>query len=291
MGQKKKRECNKEGENMAKPKPDHRNTVCCICESRNTYIKPDRESDWRRYKNNRGIWDGKSYQCYNCYFNIGKLRVSKHENTKCCICGSKDTYVRSDGNPHWLKDYDNNGKETGKYLCMTCYEKSPDSRNGTIKGIAHIRTGQLGVYTQVGEGIIGEVAVMKVRNLKNCNIEYNNFNSRFDLFLDPEYDIIQVKTTISRYGDWNVKFGDENNFDYIFALCLDRRMRDVERLYAIPEEELYRNKSIKITKNGLKWRNFRIEEKPYNDAFHGFMSFLNGRNFFGIDDIKKWLEA
>ncbi len=45
---------------------DYSNTVCCMCGSKKTTIKPNGRPHWYRYKID-GIWDGKTYCCKNCY--------------------------------------------------------------------------------------------------------------------------------------------------------------------------------------------------------------------------------
>ena len=40
---------------------------------------------------------------------------------------------------------------------------------------------------------------------------------------------------------------------------------------------------------GEKYNEFRIDVKPYNDAYHDFMSFIGGSVAVGIKDVKDWL--
>ncbi len=54
-----------------------KNVTCRICGSDKTYIDSSGRYDWRRYRK-KGIWDGKSYICGNCYHkNKTKCRNKK----------------------------------------------------------------------------------------------------------------------------------------------------------------------------------------------------------------------
>lgn len=116
----------------------------------------------------------------------------------------------------------------------------------------------------------------------------DNFRTRFDLSLDPEYDIIQSRLRSPYYGDWLVSIR-EQYFDTLFALCMSNGMADIKGIYAIPQKELRNTTAIRICRNS-KWKKFRISEKQYNDAYHSLMSYLKNRKYFGMEDIKKWLD-
>lgn len=195
-----------------------------------------------------------------------------YDDIKCCICGGDSTYINRNGYPEWRKFPDVKRWDGKSYLCKSCYSKEymklPDSHHNLMKKVTDFRTGNLGSKTKTGKGFIGEQIVAKVRKLKNCCIETDIFNFKFDLSKDPEYGMIQVKLRVSCYGDWYIKFGIEHNFDTLFVLCMDKNMKNVERVYTIPEEELYGMKSLTIMgSENSKWEMFRIDEKPYNEAY------------------------
>lgn len=46
-------------------------------------------------------------------------------------------------------------------------------------------------------------------------------------------------------------------------------MKNIERMYAIPEGELGKVTGVSIVKsNNSRWEKFRIDERPYNDTYH-----------------------
>lgn len=46
-----------------------------------------------------------------------------------------------------------------------------------------------------------------------------------------------------------------------------------------------------IKLRGSRWDKFRIEESPYNGAYQSLMYHLMDKEFFGVEDIKKWLDG
>ncbi len=185
-----------------------------------------------------------------------------------------------------------------KLLCYKCYMKYynslPDSHNSLKKSISSLRTNNISNTATSYMGILGEAVIAKVRKLKVHSIETNNFCLKLDLSLDREYDIIQSKLRTPYcgeiYKDWKVSFGTEHHFNTLFVLCVSKDRRNIERVYAILEKELYGLNGISLTRSYSKYDKFRIDEKPYNDAYHNLMEFLKDKKYFGIEDIKKWLE-
>lgn len=39
-----------------------------------------------------------------------------------------------------------------------------------------------------------------------------------------------------------------------------------------------------------KFDQFKVSHEIYNDNFHDLLSYIGNKNYFGIKDIKKWLE-
>lgn len=226
---------------------------------------------------------------------MGRWKVD-HSDTTCCICGSKNTYIKPGGNPVWFKYRNEFGIFTGKYICKECYDmkqgEKEDSHQNKMKGVSQLRNSQLKIDGEVGKGLIGEAVVARVRGLKIYNIEDNNFNSLYDLTYDIEYGIIQVKFRQIYYGDWIVPIG-EHNFDTICILCTDRYLKDIKRVYMIPERMIHQ-KSVHIYENPSKgggglYQDYIIDERLYNSSYQYLMSHLKGRRYFGIKDIQKWM--
>lgn len=201
---------------------------------------------------------------------LGEPKIDMLKGRKCCECGSSKTHVS--GYSHkWYKHICTKECCTG-YVCLKCYSKQrnnlPDSNHGIIKSMRKFRNGKLSKGSSSGKGFIGEMIVAKTRKLKSCAIETDNFNNRFDLSVDPEYGNIQVKLRTPQHGDYKVSFGIEHNFDTLFVVCMSEDMKDIEKMYVIPEEELCGITQITICKNGGKYEIFRVDKTPYNDMFH-----------------------
>lgn len=284
---------------MTKPKVDHTDTKCCICESHDTHIKLDGNSFWTRHKDSKGIWDNKSYECYKCHYNIGKsiepvTPKNYFEGRRCSICGNDKSYQN-----HWYKRYSEKGTWDKKsYMCLRCYGRyDPDSGHNQIKIIANSRNCQLDIRSPSGKGLIGEATIAKVRKLDVISIMLDHFGSKFDLSLDPEFGNIQSKLRNSRYGNYDVYFGMLHDFDTLFVICINEDTDNIESICVIPEDELYGITNITIYNNpkyGSKWDKYTLNKdniKPYNDTYVSLMELLKDRKYFGIEDIKKWLDT
>ena len=217
-----------------------------------------------------------------------------YEGRICCVCDSSDTGKNNSGNPQWY-DCNCNKENCTRHLCTKCYAKVykrlPDSvLNRNVKW----RRGLLFIEDNNAKGIIGEAVVAKVRNLEILSIKTDNFNYKFDLSYDRQYGIFQVKFRIllDKWNKWNIRTEISQNYDSLIALCVYKE--NIDRVYIVPKKELHGLTDLAIYKNpsrGVQWyENFLVDEKPYNDAYHNLMEFLKDKKYFGIEDIKKWLE-
>lgn len=285
--------------------------ICVLCGSAKSY-------KFSKLRNDNGSWDGKSYKCEMCrglLRNYGtvdkekikqiqlKYRESKHKlfgiERKCCECGRRETYYRESGHKDWYWKYDINENWTGEYICNKCYsteyQKRFNSQKNLMKDVTKSRIGELDKYNGLGLGLIGEAVIAKIRGLDIVSIKTDKFNAKFDLSKDPEYGIIQVKIRniqeslgIQIYELWTLHVSNYD-FDYLFILCISFDMKNIERLYIIPKNEIG-TMSISIYKNDSKWEKFRVDEKLYSDIYKNLISFLGDKNNFGIEDIKQWME-
>lgn len=279
-------------------KVDHSKTACVKCGRKETYINPQGKAIWFSDVDKNGRRTGK-YVCNNCYRNIGKPRTKiDMSNRKCCICGTSDTFVGSDGYAHWLKEYNERKIFTGRYICVRCdAEKRNNNENSyhnLIKLMTKSRMENLSIEDNKGKGLIGEAIIAKVLGLKILGIETGNINFEFDLSIDKQYKMIESKIRRPLYGDWKVHLSEYHNFDTLFILCMDNDMKNIVRVYVIPKNELNELTGITLYRNptptiGSKWEKFIIDEKPYNDAYQDLIQFIK-HDKFGIKKIKKWLE-
>lgn len=230
--------------------------TCCICESDKTNKNFNNNPIWIREKNENGTYTGRR-MCTGCY---GKIK-KKVPGRICYICDTDETI-------HWHSDHDEKGFSTGKWLCNKCFKNLPGNYNDIVKSMTQSRNKQLSRYSSKGIGFIGEMIVSTTLGLYNCNLIMDNFNFPIDLYSHEKYGKIQVKTKQPYYGDWAAKC-IKYPFDTLFVVCMDKGMKNVERVYAIPEEELGHVTGVSILKNNnSKWEKFRINEKSYNDTYH-----------------------
>lgn len=223
----------------------------------------------------------------------------KHKNYICCTCRNDVTYIDPSGYERWYNHICDKSDCTG-HTCHNCYMRyNPNSSLNTIKSLANSRIGNISIYSHSGKGLIAEAIVAKVRGIKNANIDNDNFHVKFDLYSDHKYGTLQVTScTLMNYNQW--KFGGRDfpekiaNSDNVFIVCGDfhNPWKDVERIYVIPSEEIIHLTGLTIYKNNIrkdKYKEFKLDDiNQYNDSYHNLISYLNGKEFFGIGDIKEW---
>lgn len=209
--------------------------------------------------------------------NKKQFRVINHTNTICQICDSKETYINSNRRPIWhkykisenenlsIKGTSCNNKS---YICDLCYHKERQKAN------AKCRNKELSKDSTLGKGFIGEQIWCKVRGVKNCNIEMDNFTYKHDHSPDKEYGIVNTKiaTKISRskHSDrWS--FDTKGEYDNVVLFCMDKERKNVERAYIIPKEVLENRRIVDIVQSSTKYswyEKYRVNEKSYNEAYH-----------------------
>lgn len=238
---------------------------CYICGT-------DKSPHWHRNYNDKGDWTGRRI-CSECKLEIEKEKTRKikerfSQEKICCRCRSIETYVDPNGYHRWHRHVCDK-KSCTKFLCDKCWNK--------VEYNADWRDGNLDPESPPGKGFATEMTVAKVRNLKNCNLELDNFNAKFDLSIDPEYGKPQVKGPTLIAGMWHAVMGIRHNFDHLWIVCMDKKREHVKRVYIIPKLELINYTHIDIyedwsrVKGGSKFEwieKYRVDEKPYDDAYH-----------------------
>lgn len=193
------------------------------------------------------------------------------------------------------REKNDNGNWSGKWICITCYHKDyyvnvekkrPNSQLNIMKSLSGFRTGYIDQNSRAVKGRIFEQITVKVRGVKNLNIENNNFNSKIDHSRDPEYGIIESRgsTYYVIGGFWKINFGDEHEkeFDHLFVYCADENMRHIKRVYIFPKEEVTKRTFVRIYNHPLRplpniylkgawYDKYRVDERPYDDALQNIM--------------------
>lgn len=243
------------------------------------------------------------YLCKNCYYynstygttdfdeirhiqsiyESNKIKIPKKYNeTNACekikddgsVCGEKLIPGKTN------KEYDKKGNWTGKWVCNKCYmrydyHKRIDTHHNIVKSLANRRTGNINPNTNSYIGDIFENITCKVHNIKNLNIENDNYHSPIDHSPDPKLGILQTKGSIynaflERWHNGGIENEHNKVFDYLLFYCMSADMKIIERMYLFPKSEIIVRKSITIIKNPSKggwYEKYRIDEKSYNDAY------------------------
>lgn len=205
-----------------------------------------------------------------------------HTTTTCTICKRDCTYILPNRRPHWLKyktDENGNFKKDGKwdkssYICNLCYNKEnsklPNSNINIIKSQRKFRNKQLSINCTSGRGFIGEQIWCKVRGVKNCNIETDNFSYVFDHSPDREYGIVNTKISSlhTKQNNWN--FDLRGKCDNVVLICMNVNWIEIERIYIIPSKEIGNRTKTTISKNSTSeswYEKYRIDNAPYNEVY------------------------
>lgn len=255
----------------------NKTNTCDRCGKNLTFGKTCKEYD------QKGNWT-KRWLCLSCYSNIriygtsDKDKIIQMHNTynknKPTYYNSTNTCDRCGNNLNNLisrpcREYDEQNNWNGKWLCANCYKYD------CAKEKRDCRNKNLDPTSKTGKGYIFEQITCNVMGIENLNIKTGNFHSCLDHSRHPELGIIQSKGAIYDYicDQWgfNVKNEQQKEFDYIILYCMDIDMKNVSRVYIIPKKEIMKRKSISIIKNSLRhtrYEKYRVDEKPYNDAYH-----------------------
>ena len=136
---------------------------------------------------------------------------------------------------------------------------------------------KFGEFHENEKGRIGEDIASDVLDIKNQNDVAGNYTFPYDLVCHPDYGRIQVKIAgfDTKNGSYDFTIGKEHEFDTLILLCMDkeRPWKDVEDVYIVPEDcyELYGESYVSIYKDSSresKWKKFRVNNEPYNDAYY-----------------------
>lgn len=227
-----------------------------------------------------------------------KLAIDeKYIPKRCCMCGNTETYIKSNGVPDWRKYPDVTNWDGKSYSCKKCYgkdyQKLPDSQNNLIKLLRDFRIGNVKKNSIHGFIIISQAVTAKVLKIEDLNIKMNNFNWYIDMEHE-KYRKIDVKSRSLNYGMWSFSTRKKIDCDTNFCLGFDIYRENIASIYIIPNDDVMHNTGITIAKDSSrtpKYDKFKVDPKPYNDAYHSLMSFLKDNVYFGIENIRKWLES
>lgn len=212
-------------------------------------------------------------------------------------CGRKFDEMKG----HPCREYNNDGNWTGRWLCDHCYDKdyrrfNPNSTTNIKKSCANKRSGNMKMDNNRSKGDLYEAVTCKIRRVDNINILNDNYSSPIDHSRDFELGIIQTKGKLydNIYKRWvqNCERELYKVFDNLIFYCLSKDGKIIERVYIIPRHEVANRINIGIYDNNKPhWYDiYRVDERPYNDAYQDLLRYLSNKKYFSIEDINKWLK-
>jgi hypothetical protein len=74
-------------------------------------------------------------------------------------------------------------------------------------------------------------------------------------------------------------------------MCISKDGNDVERVLIIPSAKVRDIWTIGINMDDGTYHMFAVDQGLYNDAYHDIMKYLKDEEYFGIDDIKLWMNT
>jgi hypothetical protein len=107
------------------------------------------------------------------------------------------------------------------------------------------------------------------------------------------YKYIDTRGDTIIYYKWILSTRRKVDCNTYICLGYDSERKNIIMVWIIPNEGWICNLSnidIYKTFRPSKYDQFKVDPKSYNDAYKSLMSYLGDRKFFGIEDIKKWLE-
>lgn len=148
-----------------------------------------------------------------------------------------------------------------------------------------------------GKIITSQAVIMKVFG---SSIAYHSINRKSPWLLDIMhygYGRINIKYSIltGTGRTEGYKFCTDRKTvkcDAHFFLGFDRYWENIDTVFVVPNNGWIKDIGTAcICKNAddSKYKEFRIDAKPYNDAYHDFMSFIVDSPTVGVSDIKDWL--
>lgn len=226
----------------------------------------------KEYKNEKetGRWICQS--CYSYIRNYGtadmdkvqqirnkyiQRKLKKYNETNTCqrikntgeICGRSLVPTKA------CKEYDKDGKETGRWICANCWAK--DDRKERYDSLAGYRTGNLDPTCSTAIGNLFEELTEIWKNVKNLNKELDCYNTSLDHSADHKGKIQQTRSAFynQKYRRWSsCSFRNEwkKEFHYVILYCASEDGKIIERVYIIPKSEIVGRTCINILKYDSK---------------------------------------
>lgn len=189
---------------------------------------------------------------------MGTKLKSYNKTNICSRCreenGITDNSILYPGKAY--REKDKNRKETGRWTCSKCYFKNinieSDSYNNIIKQLRPCRMGSLDPNCPAAKGRKSQKLACRLYELKDLDIENDNYNSPLDCY-DPKTGLYhQVQGRYYKYERWPFNgFKDEwgKIFENMICFCFSEDGNIVERIYIFPWKEIIEITGVTIYKN------------------------------------------
>lgn len=240
---------------------DAKSVKCRMCKSDNTRTSSNGPI-WAKDKDIKGDWTGR-YLCYRCAYEGEKV---------CYRCGVIESLVSI------VKHYNDEGLWIGNYICTKCRSKSRGKSRSLDSVVGRCST---------GHAIVSKVLGVPVCSIYLDGICTDNWKLPIGLIENEDYGIIDVKAAPLRNRRWRFEIEKKVIVDTYFLLGFDDEWKNVEAVYILPNEEwINKDKLLIIAKHPLKrleYEWFKVDPKPYNDAY----TEIKSENNISSDDKKK----
>lgn len=210
----------------------------------------------------------------------GRKRVEAYNNTNTCDRCRETSLIPTKA----IREYDEKGNWTGKWICNKCYmkdtRKKHDSYENIIKQMRPCRTGDLDPNSNNAKGNNFQEltciwrSIVSTIPVEDLNKKLDCYNTSIDHSLDSELGIIQTKGRFynSKYSSWSHSFNNLHDavangfdFDHLIFYCANKDGKIIERIYIFPTEEVLKRISISIVKNplrGIQWyEHYRVKDE------------------------------
>lgn len=179
----------------------------------------------------------------------------KYNDTNACyIC--EISFDDAIGHP--LREYDEDKKKTGMWICQKCYwimyGKRSDSAAYLRKQLTNYRTGNQDPNSEQAKGDNSQELACRLYRWEDLNKKHDNRKSSVDC-CDPKtglYHQVQGRYYNSRNEQW--PFGNferewKKIFESMVCFCYSEDGKIVERIYIFPKKEIDFRKGLIIVKN------------------------------------------
>lgn len=205
------------------------------------------------YKERFGSWN-------NAIRDSGLWEKRYNDTNICDICREEhritENSVLCHGNA--LRETNENGKITGRWLCRSCYNTNYNNRldsiNSIVKSLRNHRIGNLDPNSNQAKGDKFQELACELYEWEDLNKKYDNYRMPIDCYDPNTRSYHQVKgsfyNNVEKY--WNNGWSDREygkEFVSLVFFCVSKDGKRIEMIYRFPKEYIENRRSITIRIN------------------------------------------